>query len=140
MFDVVADVAKYSQFVPWCTHSHVLFRNDQRMDAELGQYDEASCFMCAHKITGFLLEDCAQRLISFVCLFEELDSSLSSKAMYLISHCKGHIQSKYFEFLLSFLDAAIFHTTELLNETLFSSSFILLERLWSRRALCSITW
>jgi hypothetical protein len=34
---VVADVAKYQEFLPWCTHSRVLFRTPTRMDAELGK-------------------------------------------------------------------------------------------------------
>lgn len=36
LYDVVADVDKYKEFLPWCTHSRVLFRTPTYMDAELG--------------------------------------------------------------------------------------------------------
>jgi hypothetical protein len=36
VYDVVSDVAKYQDFLPWCTHSRVLFKTPTRMDAELG--------------------------------------------------------------------------------------------------------
>jgi hypothetical protein len=35
---VVGDVAKYQEFLPWCTHSRVLFKSGSRMDAELGSF------------------------------------------------------------------------------------------------------
>lgn len=36
MFDLVVDVARYPEFLPWCSHGKVLERHDGGMTAEVG--------------------------------------------------------------------------------------------------------
>lgn len=36
MFDLVADVARYPEFLPWCDHSRVLSQDEHGMTAEVG--------------------------------------------------------------------------------------------------------
>jgi len=36
MFDVVADVAAYPEFLPWCDSAHVLEQTDETVKASLG--------------------------------------------------------------------------------------------------------
>ena len=36
MFDLVVDVERYPQFLPWCDHGKVLERHDDGVTAEVG--------------------------------------------------------------------------------------------------------
>lgn len=36
MFDLVADVASYPQFLPWCDHAHVVQQHDDGVTGEVG--------------------------------------------------------------------------------------------------------
>jgi len=36
MFDLVTDPERYPQFLPWCSHARVIWRDAQGMEAELG--------------------------------------------------------------------------------------------------------
>lgn len=36
MFDLVTDVARYPEFLPWCNHASVLTQSDNEMTAEVG--------------------------------------------------------------------------------------------------------
>lgn len=67
VFDVVSDVAKYQDFLPWCTHSRVLFKTPTRMDAELGttpttNTKQCHCHMlCTHSPYAAFLLCCAMQ-------------------------------------------------------------------------------